>query len=100
MENLGDHLLDQTQILNLNLDDQCIFYESFQWWPPSMKDGLKILKVEYHILQILQMKTTSKSGIYLQPLYESCFMSSYGEIIWNLRGILECGSAQPSLLSL
>ena len=50
VENLGDHLLDQTQILNLNLDDQCIFYESFQWWPPSMKDGLKILKVEYHIL--------------------------------------------------
>ena len=28
-ENLSNHLLDRTQILNLNLDDQTILYNSF-----------------------------------------------------------------------
>jgi hypothetical protein len=55
VEYLCNHLLDHTQILNLLLDDQTIFYKYFKnqnwkclhWrWPP-MEDNLKILEVEY-----------------------------------------------------
>ena len=42
------HLLDPTQILNLSLDDQTIFYKSLKWGWPLMEVDLKILKVEYH----------------------------------------------------
>jgi hypothetical protein len=44
---LSNHLLDHTQILNLSLYDQTIFYKSFKWRQPLMEDGLKILKVVY-----------------------------------------------------
>jgi hypothetical protein len=47
VEYLSNHLLDHTQVLNLCLDDQIIFYKYFNWrWLP-MEDNLKILKVEY-----------------------------------------------------
>jgi hypothetical protein len=37
--------LDNTQILNLSLDDQTIFSKPSKWrWPPA-EDDLKILKV-------------------------------------------------------
>ena len=39
--------MDCTQILNLNLDDQPIFYKYLKWGGPSMEDNLKILKEEY-----------------------------------------------------
>ena len=47
VEYLSNHLLDHTQILNLSLYDQTIFYESFLWRQPPKKDDLQILKVEY-----------------------------------------------------
>ena len=40
-------LLDLTQILNLSLDDQTIFYKSLKWRRPPMEDDLQILKEEY-----------------------------------------------------
>ena len=44
---LSNHILDYTQILNLSLEDQTIYYKYFKWrWPP-MEDILKILKVEH-----------------------------------------------------
>ena len=46
-EYLGNLLLDHTQILNWSLDDQTIIYNSVKWRWPQMKDGFKILKVEY-----------------------------------------------------
>ena len=47
VEYLRNHSLDQTQILNLGLDDQTIFYNSLkERWPP-MEEDLKLLKVEY-----------------------------------------------------
>ena len=42
VENLSKHLLDHTQMLNLSLDDQTIFYKYLKW------RRLKILKIEYH----------------------------------------------------
>ena len=47
MEYLRNHLLDHTQILNLSLDDQIVFYQILKWRRPLMEDNLKILKVEY-----------------------------------------------------
>ena len=47
VEYLGNHLLDNSQIFNLSLNDQNIFYKSFEWRRPPMEDDLKILKVEY-----------------------------------------------------
>ena len=47
VEYLSNHLLDHTQILNLYLDDQTIFYKYLKWRRPPMEDDLKILKVEY-----------------------------------------------------
>ena len=44
---LSNHLLDHTQILNLSLDNQTIFYKFFKWRRPPIKDNFKILKVEY-----------------------------------------------------
>ena len=53
VEYLSNQLLDHTQILNLRLDDQTIFYKSFKWrWPP-MEDDLKILEAEYLSNQLL-----------------------------------------------
>ena len=58
MEHLHNHLSDQTQILNLGLDDQTIFYKSLkERWPP-MEEDLKISKVEYlrnHLLDQTQI---------------------------------------------
>ena len=51
-EYLGNLWLDHTQILNLSLDEQTIFYKSLKWRRPTMKDDLKILKVEYFIKHI------------------------------------------------
>ena len=48
VEYLSNHLLNHTQILNLILDDQTIFFKkkiSNRRWPP-IEDDLKILKVE------------------------------------------------------
>ena len=47
VEYLRNHLLDHTQILNLSIDDQTIFYKFFKSRRPPMEDNLKILKVEY-----------------------------------------------------
>ena len=47
VEYLRNQLLDQTQILNLGLFDQTIYYKSFKWIRPPMDDDRKILKVEY-----------------------------------------------------
>ena len=68
-EFLSNDLLDHTQILNLSLDDQTIYYKSLKWrWSP-IEDDLKILKVEFlsshlkwrqpSIEDDLQWKTTS-----------------------------------------
>ena len=50
---LSNHLLDHTQILNLSLDDQTIFYKFLKWRLPQMEDDLKILKVKYLSYQLL-----------------------------------------------
>ena len=47
VEFLSNDLLDHTQILNLCLDDQTIFYKTLRWRRPPMEENLKILKVEY-----------------------------------------------------
>ena len=44
-EYLSNDILDHTQILNLSLYDQTIFYKSFKWTQPPMEDNLKIFKV-------------------------------------------------------
>ena len=91
-EFLKNQSLDHTKILNLSLDGQTIFYKSFKLRQPVMKDELKIFKAEFlrnhlldhtqilswpsHILQTIEMKTTSnqrqphhiKSGISQQPI--------------------------------
>ena len=57
---LSNHLLDHTQLLNLSLDDQTIFYKSFTGRHPTMEDDLKILKVEYlseHLLDHTEFLT-------------------------------------------
>ena len=41
---LSNHLLDPTQILNLCLNDQTIFYKSFKSRQPPVEDEPKILK--------------------------------------------------------
>ena len=46
VEYLSNHISDHTQILNLILDDQPIFYQSFKWRNPPMEEDLKIVKVE------------------------------------------------------
>ena len=47
VEYLRNQLLDHTQILNLSIVDQTIFYAFLKWRRPPMEDDLKILKVEY-----------------------------------------------------
>ena len=47
VEYLSNLLLDLTQILNLSLYDQTIFYKSLTWRRPSMEDDLKVSKLEY-----------------------------------------------------
>ena len=42
-EYLSNRLLDHTQILNLDLDDQTIFYKSFKIKTTLMEDDLKML---------------------------------------------------------
>ena len=64
----------------LSLDDQTIFFKSSKWRRPLMEDDLKNIE----------------NGI---SLYQLWLMSSKEEIWGKLRGNLECGSAQPSLLS-
>jgi hypothetical protein len=86
VEFLSNHLLDQTQMLNLSLDDQPYFTnhlnkDDLQWKTPSKyKRGISQqplngsnlnvklkLRLPNNILQILKTKTTSvKSGISLQ----------------------------------
>ena len=46
VEFLTNHLLDHTQILNLSLDDQSIFFKSSKWRQTPMEDNFKILTVE------------------------------------------------------
>ena len=77
VEYLNNHLMDRTQVLNISLDDQIIFYKSLKWRRPPMEEDLKSrisqqpligsfsnikLKLIWpnHILQILKMKTNSK----------------------------------------
>ena len=58
VEYLSNHSLDHTQVLNLSLDDQTIFYKSQKWRRPRMEDNLKLLKVEYlsnHLLHHTQI---------------------------------------------
>ena len=58
VEYLSNHLSDHAQILNINWDDQTIFYKSLKWRRPPMEDDLKILKVEYlsnHLLDHVQI---------------------------------------------
>ena len=43
---LSNNLLDHTQILNLSLYDQTIFFKSFKRWQPPMEEDLKLSKVE------------------------------------------------------
>ena len=70
MEYLRNHLLDQTKILNLGLDDQTIFYKSLKERYPPMEEDLKILKVEYlrnHLLdktQILNLGLEDQTILY------------------------------------
>ena len=93
MENLSNHWLDQTQILNLSLVNQTKFVI------PSNEDHLKILKVEYLSTldqiflkyYILAKVTKPKFNI---ALNEDDHISK-GKFI----GKLECGSAQPSFFT-
>jgi hypothetical protein len=58
VEYLSNHLLDHTQILNLSLNDQTIFWKSVKLRWPQMEDNIKILKVEYlsnHLLDHTQI---------------------------------------------
>ena len=41
VEYLSNHLLNHSQIFNLSLDDQAIFYKSLKWRQPLMEDDLK-----------------------------------------------------------
>ena len=41
VEYLNKYLLDHTQILNLSLDYQTIFYKSLKWRRPPMEENLK-----------------------------------------------------------
>ena len=54
VEYLSNQLLGHTQISDLRLDDQTIFYKSLKWRLPTMEDDLKILKVEYLNNQLLR----------------------------------------------
>ena len=47
LEYLRNPLLDHTQILNLSLFDQTIFYKSSKWRQPPKEDDLILLKAEY-----------------------------------------------------
>ena len=47
VEYLSNYLLDHTQILNLSLDDQTIFYKSLKDRQHQKEVILKIQKVEY-----------------------------------------------------
>ena len=58
VEYLSNQLLGHTQISDLRLDDQTIFYKSLKWRLPTMEDDLKIFKVEYftnHLLDHTQI---------------------------------------------
>ena len=44
LDYLSNHLLNHTQILDLSLDDQTVFYKSLKWRQPPMEYDLKILK--------------------------------------------------------
>ena len=62
VEYLSNHLLDHTQILNLDLGDQSKVFKYFKWRRPLMEDDLKILKVEYlskHLLDHTQILNLS-----------------------------------------
>ena len=56
MDYFSNHILDTNQILNL--DKQTIVYKTLKQRLPTMKDDLKILKVEYisnHLLDHTQI---------------------------------------------
>ena len=72
-----EYLSNHTQIWNLTLDDQTIFYTSLEWKRPLMEDDRRCK----YDLKACRM----------------WLMNSYGEVRGKLRGNLECGSAQPSL---
>ena len=69
VEYLSNHWFDHTQILNLNWGDQTKVYKYFKWRWPPVEEKVQ------------------------------SFVWYYGKFIGNQRGNLECGSAQPSLLS-
>ena len=82
VEYLSNRLLDHTRFLNLDLGDQSKVYIYFKWRLPHMDDDLKILKVEY-----------------LSNYCMDCDLWEGGNR-GKPRGNLECGSAQPGLLTL
>ena len=47
VEYISNHLLDHTQIVNLDLGDQSKVFKYFKRRRSPMEDDLKILKVEY-----------------------------------------------------
>ena len=58
VEYLSNLLLDLTQILNLSLDDQTIFYKSLKWRQPQMENDLKIVNWEHlrnDLLDLIQI---------------------------------------------
>ena len=57
VEYLSNHLFVHTQILELYLDDQNIFYKSLKWRRPLMEDDIKILKKEYLSNNLLDNQT-------------------------------------------
>ena len=64
VEYLSYHLLDHTQILNLSLDDQTIFYKSFKWRWPQMKVTLVAKMTSKHVeydLRVLRGKSEENS---------------------------------------
>ena len=70
VEHLCNHLLDQTLILNLGLNEPTIFYKSLKERSPLMEEDLKILKVEFlrnHLLnqtQILNLGLDDQTILY------------------------------------
>ena len=64
VEYLSNHLLDHTQILNLSLDDQIIFYQSSKWgWPQNIKSRIAqqplIKSFSEFILQVTKQDFTN-----------------------------------------
>ena len=70
---LSNRLLDHTEILNLDWDDQSKVFKSFKWRRSPMEDDLKILKMEYLINHLLDPTQISNLSLYGQTIMYKSF---------------------------